>query len=354
MELCHLSNIPIVIMTSRTEISKDLRKLVVEHRNNKKSFGEISKLLNLSKSTVHTIFNNFKQSSCFESKPRSGRPKKLNRREVSFIRNEVEKNPKIHATSLAQELAERSQIVVHPRTITRALNNEGYRCRIPRKKPLISEKNRKLRLEFANKHRDKGLEFWKLVLFTDESKYNVFGYDGKAKVWRKPNTALQPKNIVSTVKHGGGSVMVWGAIAASGVGNLVFVEGNMDRLQYKRILEHNLQPSVDKLNLGASWIFQQDNDPKHTAKIVKDWLLYYAPRQLHSPPQSPDLNIIEHVWEILDRKIRKHAITSAELLKEKLMEEWQNISVEELENLAASMPRRLQAVIDANGGPTKY
>lgn len=341
-------------MSPRKEISTDLRKLVISYRNNKKSFGEIAKLLNLSKSTVQTIFNNYKTSSSVESKPRSGRPKKLNRRDISFIRNAVGQNPKVHATNLAQELAERSNIVVHPRTICRALNNEGYHCRTPRKKPLISEKNRKLRLEFAKSHLNKGMDFWKLVLFTDESKFNIFGYDGKAKVWRKPNTAMDPKNLIPTVKHGGGSVMVWGAVAASRVGNLVFVEGNMNRFQYKSILEQNLQPSVDKLCLGASWIFQQDNDPKHTAQIVKDWLLYYAPRQLYSPPQSPDLNIIEHVWEILDRKIRKHAISGAPMLKEKLQEEWQNITDEELENLAASMPRRLQAVIDAGGGPTKY
>lgn len=89
---------------------------------------------------------------------------------------------------------------------------------------------------------------------------------------------MDPKNLITTVKHGGGSVMVWGAVTASGVGNLVFVEDIMKRFQYKTILEDNLKQSVEKLCLGTSWIFQQDNDPKHTAQIVKDWLLYLAPR----------------------------------------------------------------------------
>ena len=87
----------------------------------------------------------------------------------------------------------------------------------PRKKPLISEKNRTLRLQFAREHLDKDMDFWKRVLFTDESKFNIFGSDGRAKVWRKDKTALHPKNLLCTVKHGGGSVMVWGAVAASGV-----------------------------------------------------------------------------------------------------------------------------------------
>lgn len=260
-------------MSSRTEIPVAVRKLVIKHRNDKKTFGEITKLLNLRKATVQTIYKNFAESGSFDSKPRSGHPKKLTRRDISFIRNKVSQNPKVHATNLAQKLAERSEIVVHPRTITRTLNNEGFYSRTPRKKPLISEKTRALRLEFAKKHLNKDHEFWKSVLFTDESKYNIFGCDGRAKVWRKPNTAMDPRHLISTVKHGGKSVMVWRAVTASGVGNLVFIEGNMDRFEYKTILENNLKLSVDKLCLGSSWIFQQDNDPKHTAQIVKDWLL---------------------------------------------------------------------------------
>lgn len=341
-------------MAPRKEISIDVRNLVIKHRNEKKSLGEIAKLLNLSKATIQTVVNNYNETGSTENKPRSGRPKKLSRRDTSFILKEVDQNPKENATKLAEKIALRSGTVVHPRTIQRTLNANGFHSRTPRKKPLISEKNRKLRLEFAQRYIDKGIDFWKRVLFTDESKYNIFGSDGRDKVWRKPNTAMDPKHLVPTVKHGGGSVMVWGAVAASGVGRLVFIEGIMDRYLYKSILEENLKPSVDILNLGNQWIFHQDNDPKHTAHIVRDWLLYYAPRQLYPPPQSPDLNVIEHVWEILQRKIRKHHITSAPMLKEKLKEEWRNITPSETENLVNSMPRRLQAVIDARGGPTKY
>ncbi|GFY20875.1 transposable element Tcb1 transposase [Trichonephila clavipes] len=76
-------------------------------------------------------------------------------------------------------------------------------------KPFISLQNQKERLEFAKTHKMKTDNFWKKVIFSDENKFNIFGSDGRRTVWRKPNTALDPKNVHLTVKHGGVSVMVW-------------------------------------------------------------------------------------------------------------------------------------------------
>jgi len=115
-------------MAPRKEISADVRKLVIKYRNEKKS-NRIAKLLCLSKSTVQTIFNNFRKSSSFESEPRTGRPKELDRTAVSFFRKEVDQNPKMYATKLAQDISERFKIDVYPRTVTRTLNNEGFHCR---------------------------------------------------------------------------------------------------------------------------------------------------------------------------------------------------------------------------------
>jgi len=234
------------------------------------------------------------------------------------------------------------------------LRRNGYNGRVPRRKPFISETNRRKRIDFAKNHLNKDILFWKKVLFTDESKFNIFGCDGKGKVWRKVGTQLEIKNTVPTVKHGGGSVLVWGCMAASGVGNLVFIDQIMDRWAYLNILRANLQPSVRILNLGEDWIFQQDQDPKHTAIVTREWLLYNVPKQLFSPPQSPDLNPIEHVWDYLDKKIRSHAITSKESLKNALMEEWRKIPQNYTEKLVDSMPRRLEEVIKQKGNPTKY
>lgn len=110
----------------------------------------------------------------------------------------------------------------------------------------------KKRLDFACAHKNKDREFWDRVLFTDESKYNIYGSDGRGYVWRKNKEALKKQNLRATVKHGGGSVLVWGCMTAAGVGNLVFIDQIMDQHVYREILQDNLQPSVDRLGLPPS------------------------------------------------------------------------------------------------------
>ena len=80
------------------------------------------------------------------------------------------------------------------------------------------------------------------------------------------------------MKHGGGSVMVWGSMAEAMVGSLVFIQPKMDRWVYLDIIKNNLKPDAAKLKLENNWIFQQDRDQKHTAYVVKLWLLYNVPK----------------------------------------------------------------------------
>ncbi|GFT85685.1 transposable element Tc1 transposase [Trichonephila clavipes] len=98
--------------------------------------------------------------------------------------------------------------------------------------------------------------------------------------------------------------MVWGCVAHNGVNNLALIDNKMNALDYFDALRQNLLDSAKKLSMENTFIFQQDNDPKHTAIVTKTWLLYHAPRQLETPPQSPDLNPIENLGMHLDTEIR--------------------------------------------------
>mgnify|MGYP000616152834 CR=1 FL=1 len=95
--------------------------------------------------------------------------------------------------------------------------------------------------------------------------------------------------------------MVWDCMTASGIDELVFIDGTMDKFIYKGILEQNLKRSAEKLGLAQDFFFQQDNDPIHKAEIVLLWILFNISHQINTPPQSLHVNPIEHLWEELGR-----------------------------------------------------
>ena len=81
-------------------------------------------------------------------------------------------------------------------------------------------------------------------------------------VWRRKNEAYAEKNTLPTVRHGGGSVMLWGCFASSGTGNLQRVEGKMDSIKYQEILGEDVMPSVRKLKLGRHWTVIPQSPPR--------------------------------------------------------------------------------------------
>ena len=153
------------------------------------------------------------------------------------------------------------------------------------------------------------------LLFYIYIKFNVILSDGRVKIWRRPNEAFKTQNLCPRVKHGGGSGLVWGCMSAASVENLVFINENMDQHVYLSILKNNLDESANKLGLTGSFIFQQDIDPKHSAKHIKEWLIFKIANQLHTPAQSPDLNPIEHLWVKLGRRIRTHDVRNRQQLQ---------------------------------------
>ncbi len=221
-------------------------------------------------------------------------------------------------------------------------------------KPFISEVIHVKCLTFAKEYVNQLFSFWHIVIFSNKSKYNLFRSDGCGYVWRKKNCELKTKNLLPTVKFWIGKVLVWGCMAASGVGNLVFIDGHMTAMMYVDILHANLKTSARKLDLEDCIHFQQDDNPKHASLCARKCLLYNAPCRLLTSLLSPIMNVIENLWNLLELEVCKKKILNREDLKKAPHAAWSEICLRVTANLVDSMPHHLPAVINANCMHTKY
>ncbi len=171
------------------------------------------------------------------------------------------------AASIALEVAEVESQLVSAQTIRHTLQQVGLHGRHPRRKPLLKLAHKKARKQFAEDNLAKNMNYWNHVLWSDESKVNLFDSDGVQHVWWCPGEEYQENCALPTVKHGGGSIMVWGCMSTAGTGELWFIEGNMDCNMYCDILKQKMMPSIQKL------FFQHNNDPKHTTKMTAALLM---------------------------------------------------------------------------------
>ena len=134
----------------------------------------------------------------------------------------------------------------------------------------------------------------------------------------------------------------------------VVIAGNLTAVRYREDIF--LSHVVPFLQAHPDMTLQHDSATSHTARSVCDILQDRNVSVLPWPLKSPDLNPIVHVWDLLDRRVRARAIPPRNVreLAAALVEEWGNISRQELANLVQSMRRRCTAVLNAADGHTRY
>ena len=170
---------------------------------------DIAQKLGIHRTTVGRLIKQFINfPDYYHIQPKTGRPRVMDAREVRFAGQMIARDEVHNATELQKKAFKN----VSTRTLQRWLKENGFVCRVKKKKPFLTQKAREARWQWAMAHASWTVEDWKHVIFSDESKYMLFKSDGRQYAYLKPGQQYEPKNVKKTIKHGGGNIMVWGCI----------------------------------------------------------------------------------------------------------------------------------------------
>jgi transposase len=229
------------------------------------------------------------------------------------------------------------------------LKESGVIARKRPKKWIISPANKIKRLRWAKLMLKVDESEWRKIVFSDESLI-AKGFEGRYAHSKVGDTKIYDFAMQSN--RWGPRVHVWGAISYDGIVSLEFLNENVTSNSYKELLERRLSPLLSQFEAG-DLIFQQDGAPAHTSGLVTTYLHSKKITVLPWPPQSPDLNLIENVWRNMKNRLKANYDTEMEL-RASVLQEWEGLKDSFIKKLYNGMRKRLQAVVRAKGGPTRY
>lgn len=337
----------------------------------KLSYRKIASRCKISKSSVERIC---KQGMEFKPpKPRTGRPQLLSPREKARFLRKFKcmraRNPNVNVQDIARE-CELSN--VSSRTLSRLLNKSGYKYIRPRRKGVLTAKDKKKRVAHARKTLKNSSEsFWieDVLLYLDAvsfvHKRNPF-QDALApagKVWRTPGEGLEI-TAKGSKELGGGNICHFVVGIRFGAGAILVEEySKMNGKYFSKFIETTLQRVLlDRAEVtGAEkLLFLQDNCPSQNSAMAKEAMENIGAEVVDIPPRSPDLNPIENFFHNVKRKLRQDAlaknITREDFkdFKERIKETIYNYDKDIIDKTINSMHKRLTEVIKNKGCRTKY
>ncbi|UYV70071.1 hypothetical protein LAZ67_7001708 [Cordylochernes scorpioides] len=305
------------------------------------SIRQIAADTHLGASTVHRLWRRWLEQGNVAIYRNVGATRVTSARVDRRILRQAVAAPQATCTAILQHVQDTLDHSISTRTISRRLVADGlHSCRPLRRLPLTPP-NRRQRLEWC-RARSTWMTEWHRVVFSDESRFCLSSDSRRVRVWRRRGERSNPAAIVErpTVRQRG--IMVWGAIAYDSRSPLLHIQGTMTAQRY---VDDVLRPvTLPYLQGVPNALYQQDNARPHTARISQQAL--QDAQMLPWPPYSPDLSPIEHVSDIIGRRL--HALPqprSEDELWQMVEREWRAIPQDAIRTLIDSLPRRVAAFI---------
>ena len=335
---------------------------------------QIAAELEIAPSTAHYWISRYHSGDAsLSSRPKTGRPKKLDATLEDAIFEASREDPFLPATQIRRDLLLANRVCVQ--TVRNRLRARGLRCRRPARKDYLKREHRDKRYDFALAHMPWTADRWKRVIFSDEKIFSLGG-NGPPNVWR-PIAApdrLDPRYVASTrnTEWGRLTIMVWACISSEGNRNRIhLIDPPRDR---KRTLnsEYYVNEILDKVVLSDvlrndarrnEIIFMHDNSPIHTAHRTRKWIRRNRLKVMKNwPPKGPDMNPIENVWAEIERQLARRQCRDRHELWMYVSQTFETLTTDDnngepsdyLKNLINSMPRRMAEVVQRDGGWTRY
>jgi len=312
----------------------------------------VARTLGCSRHTVYDLQTRLQQTGTTADRPRPGRPRVTSQAEDRQIVLRHLRNRFLTATCTRNELF-RGRLSAQ--TIRNRLRSSHLHARRPYRGPIFTPLHRRQRLLWARRHLRWTQRDWNRVVFSDESRFTLRFADGRMRVWRRRRERYAQCCVQEVDRFGGGSVMVWGAFCGIARSRLLIIQGNLTAAGYRdQVLAPELIPFMAAH--GPHLQFQHDNARPHTAILTRNFLQNAGINVLDWPSRSPDLNPIEHIWDALGRRLRtlRHQPQNLQALGAALQEQWRRLPNNVFTRIRQSMRRRCLAVVNAQGGHTRY